>query len=304
MKWRLDPRHLRTLESVARLGSFAAAAEELGYTQSAVSQQIAELERRIGGRVVTRRPVRPTGAGRVLLKADSSINASMIRASVELGALTEGSVGEVRLGAFISAAASIAPPALARLRKTHPGIRIVLHEIEQREAYDLLFRGELDLVITFDYEHAPDPAPTGIVQRHLMDDPIMVVLPADHPLADLQSIDPRAVQSDGWIDTAVDVGTLTFNGMSEPDMPVSQVDFKGQDFRTALNLVDAGLGVALLPRLLLVDAPAGVSIRPLDARHRLMRRIHICRLEADGISASIRRLEGYLRQTAGQRDLS
>ncbi|MGW2074653.1 LysR family transcriptional regulator, partial [Streptomyces sp. NPDC001953] len=177
MSWLFDPRHLVTLAAVVRHGSFAAAAEELGYTQSAVSQQVAELERRVGARVVVRRPVRATEAGQVLLDTESAISVSMSRAATELAALADGTGGEVRLGAFISAAASIVPPALARLRATHPAVHITLRELEQRETHALLFRGEIDLAITFDYEHAPGPVPTGLTQEHLMDDPIMVVLP-------------------------------------------------------------------------------------------------------------------------------
>jgi DNA-binding transcriptional LysR family regulator len=299
MSWRFDPRHLRTLEAVVRLGSFATAAAELGYTQSAVSQQVAELEKRIGARVVGRRPVRATEAGTVLLETEAAISTAMSRAATELAALAEGTVGEVRLGAFISAAASIAPPALARLRASHPGVHITLHELEQSQTHAALLRGELDLAITFDYEHAPGPAPDGIVREHLMDDPIMVVLPVGHPLAGADSVNPADVPSEAWINTAVDVAGLT----SPPDADGAgtghRLDFEGQDFRTALNLVAAGLGVALLPRLLLLDAPGTVVVVPIR-QPKLLRRLYTCRLDTRSVTASIRRLEAYLREAAAE----
>jgi DNA-binding transcriptional LysR family regulator len=295
MSWRFDPRHLRTLEAVVRLGSFAAAAQELGYTQSAVSQQVAELERRVGTRVVARRPVRATEAGTVLLDTETAISASMSRAATELAALAEGIVGEVRLGAFISAASSAVPPALARLRSSHPGLHITLRELEQSETYALLFRGELDLAITFDYEHAPESAPNGIRQEHLMDDPIMVVLPVGHPLAAADSVDPAEIPSDAWIDTTVDVAGLTAPSEEDGSGRAHRLDFEGQDFRTALNLVAAGLGVTLLPRLLLLDSPPSVVVLPMS-QPKLIRRLYTCRLDTKGVTASIRRLERYLRE--------
>ena len=297
MSWLFDPRHLVTLAAVVRLGSFAAAAEELGYTQSAVSQQVAELERRVGARVVVRRPVRATEAGQVLLDTQAAISMSMSRAATELAALADGTGGEVRLGAFISAAASIVPPALARLRASHPGVHITLRELEQRETHALLFRGEIDLAITFDYEHAPEPAPAGLMQEHLMDDPIMVVLPVGHPLAGADSVTPADLPSDAWIITAVDVRDLAASPVDGDRGSGHRLDFDGMDFRTALNLGAAGLGVALLPRLLLLDAPPSVVVLPMR-QPTLVRRLYTCRLDTRGVTASIRRLEMYLWEAA------
>jgi DNA-binding transcriptional LysR family regulator len=299
MSWSFDPRHLVTLEAVVRLGSFAAAADDLGYTQSAVSQQVAELERRVGARVVVRRPVRATEAGQVLLDTEEAISASMSRAAIELAALADGTGGKVRLGAFISAAASIVPPALARLRATHPAVHITLREIEQSETYALLFQGEVDLAITFDYEHAPRPVPAGLLQEHLMDDPIMVVLPVGHPLAGADSLTPGDLPSDARINTAVEVRDLAASPVDGDRESGHRLDFNGMDFRTALNLVAAGLGVALLPRLLLLDAPPSVVVLPMR-QPTLVRRLYTCRLHTRRVTASIRQLERYLREAVAE----
>lgn len=296
--WTFDPRHLLTLEAVVRLESFAVAAEELGYTQSAVSQQIAELEKRVGARVLNRRPVFPTEAGRILLDAERSISTTMSRIATELRALNDGTGGVIRLGAFISAGSSLVPPALARLRASHPALDITLHETEQRESHALLLRGEIDLAITFDYDHAPMPVPAGLTQRHFMDDPIMVVVPHDHRLAGAASVTLKELLTEEWINTAVEFRDLAASSIgSDREIDAHHVRFDGMDFRTALNLVATGLGIALLPRLLLHDAPDGVVALPLK-RPAFIRRLHLCRLDTREVPASIRELERYLREVA------
>jgi DNA-binding transcriptional LysR family regulator len=261
-----------------------------------VSQQVAELERRVAARVVTRRPVRLTEAGQVLLDAEAAISTSMSSAATELAALAEGSTGVVRLGAFISAAATIAPPSLAHLRATHPGVHLILREMEQTETHAAVLRGDLDLAITFDYAHASTAAPPGVREEHLMDDPIMVVLPDDHALAERAAVNPSDVQTYEWINTNVDVADLTAGDAADPPQAL---DFEGQDFRTALNLVAAGLGVALLPSLALHHAPPGAVARPM-AGSTLMRRLYTARLDTTRVPAPVRRLETCLHDVASE----
>lgn len=299
MTWLFDPRHLLTLEAVVRLESFAVAAAELGYTQSAVSQQIAELERRAGMRVVNRRPVSPTAAGRRLLATELAISSAMSRAAAELAALTEGTVGQVRLGAFISAASSIVPPALAQLRAEFPDIELTLREIEQSDTYPLLQRGEIDAALMFDYAHAPAEIPEGLVAMHLMDDPILAVLPGSHPLAKNEDIALGELPADSWIHTAVDSRDLAGISLPHAERKAPGIDFAGMDFRTALNLVAAGLGAALLPSLLVRDVPASVVALPLR-ESGLVRRVYLCRLATGGVPAALHRLEAVLREAAAR----
>ncbi|WBQ07930.1 LysR family transcriptional regulator [Kribbella sp. CA-293567] len=291
MPWLLDPRHLLTLEAVVRLGSFAAAADELGYTQSAVSQQIAELERRIGVRVVDRRPVRPTAAGDVLLAAEASIQATMSTTAAELAALDEGLTGTVRLGAFISAAVSIVPAALTQLRKSNPGLHVVLRQLETADSYAALLRGDLDLAVTFDYDRDPQPEPEGIVRRLIRTDPVLIALPASHPLAGQKTVDPAEVDPDSWITTPVTAPHL--NPPADASGTRPSLEFRGDDFRTALKLVAEGLGAALLPELALTDAPPGVIGRPLLGE-TLTRYVYLCRIQSHRVPAAVAQLEGYL----------
>nr|WP_281496848.1 LysR family transcriptional regulator [Ornithinimicrobium sp. F0845] len=290
---------MRTLEAVSRLRSFAAAGEELGFTQSAVSQQIAELERRVGTPVVTRRPVRLTEAGQVLLTTETAITVSMSAAATELAALADGSVGLLRLGAFISAATSLVPPALAQVRAAHPGVRLVLREMEQGETHAALLRGDLDLAITFDYTHAVRTPPRGIREDHLIDDPILIVLPEDHPLATRHEVGLHDVPSQEWITTNVslDLGVADLDVHAEQPVIPAALDFEGQDFRTALSLVATGLGVALLPRLALHHAPPGVTARPV-APIPMVRRIHTARLDTRRTPRAVQHLRTALQQAA------
>jgi DNA-binding transcriptional LysR family regulator len=299
-RWPFDPHHLRTLEAVARLGSFAAAADELGYTQSAVSQQIAELERRVGSRVLNRRPVGPTEPGTVLLAAEVAFQTAMSITTTELTALDEGSAGTVRLGAFVSAAASIVPPALARLRSSNPGVHVTLRQLETSESYHLLVRGDLDLAVTFDYDGAPQPAPDGIIRRMIRTDPVLAILPTSHSLANHEDVDLADLAPDTWINTPVDP-TQPATGLPAAgrDGHAHRLGFEGDDFRTVVNLVAAGLGVALLPQLALLDAPAGVVGRPLRSG-TIQRRIYLARLDTRNAPAAVMALERYISKSGAQ----
>jgi DNA-binding transcriptional LysR family regulator len=291
MSWPVDPRHLSTLAEVVRSGSFAAAAEALGYTQSAVSQQVAELERRVGERVVERRPIRLTPAGEVLMAAERSIAATMASVAAELDALSDGLTGHLRLGSFISAGASFVAPALARFRTDHPGVRISLLELDQTaEAYNAILRRDVDVAVTFDYDDAPLAVPTGIHRQFLRHDPVIVALPADHPLASRDEIDPSAIKDS--IATPVSASFAVGRLLGD-----SFLDFDGGDFATALNLVAHGLGVALLPELALSRAPAGVVYRPISGE-QAARAIYLCRIESTQRSVALRHLEQHLAAAA------
>ncbi len=293
-RWPFDPSHLRTLEAVARLGSFAAAADELGYTQSAVSQQIAELERRVGTRVLNRRPVRPTQPGTVLLAAQTAFQTTMSITATELAALGEGASGTVRLGAFVSAAASIVPPALARLRSSNPAVHVTLRQLETSQSYHALLRGDLDLAVTFDYDGTPQPAPDGIIRHVIRIDPLLIVLPVSHPLASHQEVDAADLAPDAWIRTPVDATQpATALPGARPHRDADRLGFEGDDFRTVINLVAAGLGVALLPQLALHDAPAGIAARPVRGA-TVKRRIYLARLDTRNTPAAVTTLERYL----------
>jgi DNA-binding transcriptional LysR family regulator len=221
----------------------------------------------------------------------------MSTTAAELTALKQGATGHVRLGAFVSAAASLVPPALGRLRASHPGVRVTLRQSETNASYDALLRGDLDLAVTFDYRHAPQPAPGGIHRQLIRTDPVLIVLPASHPLADREDLDITDLAHEAWITTPVDQLGQADEHRTGDDPQHHQLDFEGDDFRTALKLVAANLGVALLPQLALADAPTGVVGRPVRGTG-LTRSIYTCRLNTRHVSAPLARLENHLAELA------
>ncbi len=180
----LELRHLVAFEAVARLRSFSGAAEELGYTQSAISQQVADLERIARARMFERfagpRRVELTEAGRVLLTHAHSLLARMEAVGVDLDALAQGAVGDLRVGTFQSAATKLLPSLLAMFRTAWPRIEVTLFESGSHdEIDDQVERGALDLAFT----HPPIPDGMPLEYVDLLSDPYFLVVAQDHALA-------------------------------------------------------------------------------------------------------------------------
>src|SRR3712207_491303 len=181
----LDVRRMRVLREVAVQGSFSAAAEALSFTQSAVSQQIAALERETGTILVQRsaRGVRLTEAGEALVRHADAVIARLAEAEAELEAIAGLRGGRLRMAAFESSGATLMPLAIAQFRARHPAVELSLSLLEPEDSVPLLRTGELDIALTFDARprtHAED----GIERTYLLEDPMYLVLPVDHPLAD------------------------------------------------------------------------------------------------------------------------
>src|SRR3954449_2497480 len=196
----LDVRRLKVLKEVAAKGSFSAAAESLAYTQSAVSQQIAALEREAGLQLVERsaRGVHLTDAGRVLLGHADLILGRLADAEAELEAMAGLRGGRLRLVAFPSAGASIMPEAVARFRERHPAVELTLEPAEPGPALSRLRGGEVDIAldITVSFRAL---AEDGIERLHLLDDPMYVALPKSHPLARKRGLKLEELADENWI---------------------------------------------------------------------------------------------------------
>jgi DNA-binding transcriptional LysR family regulator len=263
----LDVRRMRVLREVARRGSFSAAAESLAYTQSAVSQQIAALEREAGTRLVERsaRGVRLTDAGRALVEHAEVILARLADAEAELQAIAGLRAGRVRLAAFPSVAASLMPVAIARFRDRHPGVEVSMDLAEPQDAEQRLRAGECDVAVT---NLATLARIDGLDHVPILDDPMYVALPAGHPLARRQALCLEDLADEDWMlgstttcpDTSLFVRTCRGAGF-EP-----RIAFHTDDYLAIQGFVAAGMGVSFIPDLALVTVRDDVVIRSLGPR--------------------------------------
>ena len=281
----LELRHLIALKAVADKGSFGRAAESLGYTQSAVSQQIATLERIVGSKLLERpggqKPVTLTEPGQLLLRHADAITARLQAAQADLDAFDAGDAGRLRVGTYQSVGAKILPTLLSGFRTSWPQVEFGLTEsTDDEELLQLVERGELDLTFTM----LPIPSgPFGSAQ--LLRDPYVLVVPADSPLArrdrpptlkeiaELPLIGNRHCRS-------LDAGLATLRATGKEP----RIVFRSDDNGTVQGIAASGMGVALVPRLTVDDRDARVKVIELDDRipprligiawHRDRRRTH------------------------------
>ena len=180
----LNLARVRLLVELERLGTVAAVADALDYTPSAVSQQLAQLERETPRPLLEKvgRRLRPTDAGRLLAAHGRELIARAEAAESELSAMT-GLAGTLRTAAFETAARELVTPAMIDLAERHPELGCELLDLEAEEALPLLQAAQLDVVIAEEYEHAPRPRLPGVERHELLEDALLVALHPEHPLA-------------------------------------------------------------------------------------------------------------------------
>jgi DNA-binding transcriptional LysR family regulator len=260
----LEIRHLLALVAVVETGTFSGAAEQLGYTQSAVSQQVSTLERIVGAplfeRPGGRRPVRLTAAGEMLLTHARAVLARVSSAAADLRALASGEQGELGVGTLPSVGTKVLPRLLGTFRAEWPGIEIVLHE--SRDCAELIRAVETgDIDVTFidigPYETGP------LEVRPLLDDPMVFLAPAGAPeaarrvvsiadIAHLPMIGTRNVACRQIIDDAF------------RQAPVSPTYvFRSDDNPTIQGLIGVGMAYAVLPLLTVDENDPNVAVIPI-----------------------------------------
>jgi DNA-binding transcriptional LysR family regulator len=263
----LDLRHLVALKTIADEGSFGRAADRLGYTQSAISQQIAALERIVALRLIERpggpRPISLTEAGQILLRHADAIQARLLAAKADMAALEAGDAGRLRVGTFQSVGAKIIPRLLRRFSESRPQVEVVLRESQdEAELLELIERGDLDLTF-WTLPVAGGPYDT----IELLHDAYVLVVPAGSPLASAKR--PPTLKE------IVLQPVVGFNHCSAMDHVESQlastgrapnIVFRSDNNGTVQGLVGAGVGVAVSPRLTVDEDDPSIEVIDLQGR--------------------------------------
>ncbi|GAB3837809.1 LysR family transcriptional regulator [Kribbella italica] len=253
---------LRAFREVCRLGSISAAADKLGYTQSAVSRQLATLEAQLGRTLLTRhaRGVRPTAAGDVLLTHAAGILAQVDRATADVAA-AESRPGPLRVGAFPTASAQLLPKALKCLHRSWPDLRITFTEGVTPTLLPGLVDSTIDLAVVTDYPPGL-PAADGLDLIHLLDDRLHVALPVGHRLADQDEIDLAELAKDSWVEdypgAAAILTSVCARAGFAPRLEIVCGTWLGKQ-----AFVAAGYGVMLAPGLVVPALRPDLVVRPL-----------------------------------------
>ena len=269
----LDVRRLRVLHAVSAYGSVTAAAAALGYSAPAVSQQLAALEREVGMRLTERagRGVELTPAAHILVGHTDALLARLDAAEADLAALRDQIAGRVALAAFPSAAASLVPAAWAALADSAPQVRLDLTEMEPEESLPAVLRNETDVAVAHEYDLLPRPLDPLFERRDLLDDPVVLAIPADSALSPGRQ---RPYAADGPVPLATLAGQPFLaprQGTSCAEMIqracaragfVPRVVARASDFQVLLSLVAAGAGVTLVPGLAARWLPPRVRLVP------------------------------------------
>jgi DNA-binding transcriptional LysR family regulator len=284
-----DLRRLRLLRELEERGTLGAVAAALDYSPSAVSQQLAVLEKEVGAPLLEKagRGVRLTDAGRLLAEHARRLLAAAEAAAADLAALGGEVRGTVRAGGLQSAARRVLVPAVARLMVEHPRVRAEVSELEFEQAVPGLRLGTVDLVISDEYDGHPRPRPAGLRFAVLRAEPLQLVLPAAHPLArghapvaaDALREEVWAASEEGTGHHEMVVGTCRSRGGFEPD-----VRHRSNDADVQLELVRATGAVALLPALAVPPADPALAVREV-AGAALRRRLVVVTRDAPATPA-------------------
>lgn len=268
----LDLRRLRVLRAVVRTGSVRAAAVQLGYTPSAISQHLTALGRETGAVLFEKsgRGVRATDAARLLADVADDVLDRLADAESALAALRAGRTGRLHLTSFPSAGAALVPPAVSALRAGFPDLELVLGVAEPDEALSALRAGDVDVAVVVEARPAgAQPHSTGadgLLLVHLLDDPYSVLLPASHALAGATVVDLADLAEEPWVDTASAPGhcqAAVIEACRAAGFTPSYV-VQADEYPTTTGFVAAGLGVALVPALALGFVQDRVRVKPVQ----------------------------------------
>jgi DNA-binding transcriptional LysR family regulator len=271
----LNPVHLRTLTTVVRTGSFADAARLLGYTGSAVSQQISALERTVKMPLFERdaHGVRPTAAGEFIAERAGESLAALGSLEDDIRGMSQGTIGRLRLGSFPTACGRLLPVMLSSYRRDHPDVEIALHEGEPDELVPLVQVARLDLALVYRY-NIPHSWPRTLIAIDLFDEDFVLLLPKAHRLATADHVQIAELAEETWIDTPEgNFGASNLRRMCAGAGFVPRVDYRSTDYDVISSFVGSGLGIALMPTLGYVPNSHVVAVSLEDVK--LFRRVTV-----------------------------
>ena len=266
---------LQLLREVARRGTIRAAASAMSITPSAVSQQLRILESEAGVPLLERRGrlVRLTDAGEMLVRHADVITAAITAAESDLASTQHEIAGTLRVAAIPTAARAVLPAAIASLGRAHPRLRLMLRDLETAESLPALATDEVDLAVVDEYDEATRIREPGIELLDLLTEPIFVALPPGHPAGD-GPVPLAGLRDEAWImDTEASGISRALVRACRREGFDPHVRSNCRDYSVIIALVEAGLGVAVLPGLALRDREIRARVAPVDPP--LERRVRI-----------------------------
>ena len=303
----LELRRLRLLHELHDRGTIAAVADALQFTPSAVSQQLAMLEREAGVPLLERagRGVRLTDAALVLVDHAEALLERAAAAEADLAAAAGTVAGRGRIAGFESVALHLALPAMESLARDAPGLRCELIEMEPEEALPALALGDLDLVLGDEWQHQPRLLPAGVERHELMRDRVRIVLPSRHPITRRypDTVPLAELAGEAWTTGHVGLGWDEMTrricqelGGFDPD-----VRHRTNDAAISLAIVASGLAVAMLPDLPLPHRHPGIKLRNI-AEAPIRRAIFAATRSTDASRPSTQALLTAIRDTVAALD--
>ena len=274
----VDAGRLRVLVEVAHAGSIAAAATRMAFTPSALSQQLSKLERELGARLLDRGPggVKLTAAGRVLVEHGERVLGELRAADEAVRALLGAEPERLSIGAFPTAGQLLVPGALGEFRSRHPGVQLSLVDLEPPAGYGLVASRELDLLITHRYPGVALPKADGLQRLRLLDDPLVLAMPAAHPLAGAGRVAFADLGGQEWICGGPGIADLiTLERLARRTGVDVKVAFETHNYEVTLALLRAGLGMALLPASVFARADTTCVVARELADVRPARRVYV-----------------------------
>ncbi|MBO3675488.1 LysR family transcriptional regulator [Streptomyces sp. NEAU-YJ-81] len=255
---------LRVVQAVVDTGSFTAAADALGYTQSAVSRQVAAMEAAAGAPLFVRgaRGVTPSPAGMVLARRAATVLSEIDAVSADLAGLTDHVTGRVSIAAFPSAAAVLVPRTLARLRDDHPALIVEFGEASSPTQLRQLRAHRIDVAVIGVGADLPGYAFEGLRRDLLLDGGLLLAVPANHRFAGRGTIPVTELRDEPWIVGKGLRDDPQFGAWPTLDHP--RIAYAAREWPTRLGLVATGLGIAVLPEVAAAAIPSGVRTVRVD----------------------------------------